>query len=125
LKYTQSGTAITTFNLAVNRPTRKDARESDPTCDFIRCVCWQHNAEFTANYLGKGRLVGIVGRLEINQWVTQEGEQQRYSQVNCHDVRALDKKPDEEKQSGGKTADHRTVARADAEEYGPDPFAEA
>lgn len=131
LRYTAGGTAITTFNLAVNRQVKRDAPEGTQACDFIRCICWSHTAEFVANYLGKGRLAGVEGRLEINQWVDKEGTKRRDAQVNCRDVRALDKKPEEtpenehQKKQQRQDPTRRPETPTGEEEYGPDPFAEA
>lgn len=135
LRYTAGGTAITTFNLAVNRPPRKDAGEGVQECDFIRCVCWKSAAEFVANYLTKGRLTGVEGRLEINQWVDNEGTKRRDVQVNCKEVRALDKKTEDAPENGHQEKQRRqdgprrpphgvTAAGTVEEEYGTDPFAE-
>ncbi|MHB8157806.1 MAG: single-stranded DNA-binding protein, partial [Desulfocucumaceae bacterium] len=62
LSYTQSGTAIAKFTLAVNRsrPNQQGEREAD----FIPIVVWQKQAENCANFIGKGSLVAVEGRLQ-------------------------------------------------------------
>ena len=71
LKYTPSGLAVTTFRLAVDR-NRTNAQGEKET-DFISIVAWKQSAEFAANYLTKGRLVAVDGRLQIRSWVAQDG----------------------------------------------------
>lgn len=73
LKYLQSGTANTTFTLAVNKNLSKDKKQemesnNQPTADFIRIVVWGKMAESCANYLAKGRLVGIQGRIQTGSY---------------------------------------------------------
>ena len=68
-----SGTAVTKFNVAVNRDLSKEKKaeaESKglPTADFINIVVWGKMAENCANYLAKGRLVGIQGRIQTGSY---------------------------------------------------------
>ena len=88
LRYTGQGTPVCSFGLAVNRPKRKDAEEQT---DFIDIVAWRHNAEFAANYLTKGRLVAVEGRLQIRPWVAQDGSKRRSAEVVADSVQGLDK----------------------------------
>lgn len=67
-----SGKAVSTFTIAVNRPFAKDK------ADFFRVVVFGKPAENCSNYLSKGRLVGVQGRLQNNNYETQSGEK-RYS----------------------------------------------
>ncbi|WP_044639747.1 single-stranded DNA-binding protein [Risungbinella massiliensis] len=91
LRYTPSGAAVTKFNIAVDRKytNQKGERETD----FIPIVVWQKLAENCANYLAKGSLVGVDGRLQINQY-EKEGQTHRSPQVVAEDVRFLDRKKD-------------------------------
>lgn len=62
VRYTQSGIAVCTFTLAVDRRfARKDANDGRPTADFIPIVCWRKLAEICGNNLVKGRRVGVEG----------------------------------------------------------------
>jgi len=85
LKYTPNGTAVATFTLAVNRKFNKDET------DFIDIVVWRGLAENCANFLGKGRLVAIDGRLQVRTYETQEGAKRKVAEVVADDVRFLDK----------------------------------
>ncbi len=68
-----SGKAVATLNIAVDRPFSRNKET-----DFFRVVVWGKFAESCANYLAKGRLVGIQGRLQNNNYETNTGEK-RYS----------------------------------------------
>lgn len=73
LRYTQQGTAITRFTLAVNKQLSKEKRQeaetnNRPTADFIGITAWSKLAETIANYTKKGNLISIEGRLENNDY---------------------------------------------------------
>lgn len=89
LKYTPSGVAVSTFRVAVNRPFTNAQGERD--ADFIDVVAWRQAAEFAANYLGKGRLVAVEGRLQIRSYQAQDGTRRRVSEVVCDNLKALDR----------------------------------
>ena len=90
LRYTPSGVAVTSFRIAVDRPVaRNEAGEKET--DFIDIVAWRHSAEFAANYLNKGRLVAVDGRLQIRNWVAQDGTKRSTAEVVAYDLRSLDR----------------------------------
>src|SRR5436309_480135 len=91
LKYTPSGIAVSTFRVAVNRPFKNANGENE--ADFIDIVAWRQAAEFAANYLGKGRLIAVEGRLQIRSWTDREGGKRRAAEVVCENLKALDPKP--------------------------------
>lgn len=124
LKYTKEGLAVCSFNLAVNRIVGKNAPPDAPTCDFIRITCWRHTAEFVANYLTKGRLCSVEGRLEINQWVDREGGKHRDAQINANNVQALGPKPEDGNGSGAQPAPPSPHAAGPPQDDYHDPFAE-
>jgi single-strand DNA-binding protein len=92
LRYTPNGVAVTNFDLAVNRPTTNQAGERET--DFIRIIAWQKQAELCANYLKKGRLVAVEGRLQIRSYETQDGQKRRVAEVVSNQVQFLDRKDD-------------------------------
>ena len=96
LKWTPSGIAVTTFRLAVDRPISAEARQSgqEKQADFIDIVAWRQSAEFASNYLGKGRLVAIEGRLQIRQYVAQDGTNRRVSEVVVDQLKSLERPRD-------------------------------
>jgi single-strand DNA-binding protein len=101
-RYTPSGVPVTTFSVAVDRPQSAEARQSGQPkeTDFIDIVTWRQQAEFAANYLQKGRLIAVEGRLQIRDYVTQEGQRRKAAEVVADSVRSLDK-PREAGESGG------------------------
>jgi single-strand DNA-binding protein len=131
LKYTPSGVALTTFRIAVDRPVaRNEAGERE--ADFIDIVAWRQSAEFAANYLNKGRLVAVDGRLQIRNWVAQDGTKRRSAEVVANDLRSLDR-PRE--QTGASQYDEpmhpaaagvggRSAPAGDTDEEFNDPFAD-
>lgn len=73
LRYIPSGTAVCNFNMAVDKGLSKDKKtemesQNKPTADFINIVVWGKIAESCANYLAKGRLVGIQGRIQTGRY---------------------------------------------------------
>jgi single-strand DNA-binding protein len=71
LRYTPSGVAVATFTLAVNRPFKNQNGEQE--ADFINVVVWRKQAENVANYLKKGNLAGVDGRLQTRSYEGQNG----------------------------------------------------
>lgn len=66
LKYTQSGTAVASFNMAVNRQFTNQAGERE--VDFINCQIWRKAAENLANFTHKGSLIGVEGRIQTGSY---------------------------------------------------------
>lgn len=102
LRYTQSGKAVATVRLAVDRGTTNPQGERET--DFIDVVVWDKQAETVANYLQKGRLVAVQGRLQIRQYETQEGQKREKAEVVANTVRFLDKAGDASGTGGGAPA---------------------
>lgn len=87
LKYLpNTGTAVSTFTLAVDRPTAKDKEQE---ADFIQCVAWGKTAEFVANYFKKGGLSFVEGRLQIRSY-EKDGEKKYVTEVIVSSVEKLD-----------------------------------
>jgi single-strand DNA-binding protein len=82
LKYTPQGTAVATFTLAVDRKFKKGE------ADFINIVVWQNQAENVAQYLSKGRLTAVEGRLQIRSY-EKDGQKHWMTEVVADDVRFL------------------------------------
>ena len=90
LRYTPSGAAVASFTLAVNR-TRANAQGERET-DFIPVVVWQKLAENCANYIGKGSLVAVDGRIQVRTYEAKDGQRRWVTEVIAENVRFLDKK---------------------------------
>jgi len=88
LRYTASGVPVAKFAIAVDRPFTNQQGERET--DFIDIVVWRKQAETVANYLSKGRLVLVDGRLQVRSYETQEGQRRRVYEVVAENVRFLD-----------------------------------
>lgn len=102
LRYTQNGTAVANFRLAVERPRPNQHGERE--VDFIDVVTWQRLAETCANNLNKGRLVAAEGRLQIREY-EHEGQRRRVAEVVADNVRFLDWPKDGMSPAGPETMD--------------------
>lgn len=71
LEKTNSGTSVCKFTVAVNRRIKQ---EGQPEADFIRCTAWGKTAEIMAQYLAKGSLVGIDGRIQTGSYQDRDGK---------------------------------------------------
>ena len=90
LRYTPNGTAVAKFVLAVDRRVAKGAEKQ---ADFIPIVVWNKQAENCANYIGKGRLVAIDGRLQIRSYDDSNGIRRKAADVIAETVKFLDRAP--------------------------------
>ena len=81
LRRTNSGTAVSSFTLAVDRDYSKE-RETD----FIDIVCWSKTAEFVHKYFGKGRMAVVSGRLQIRSWTDKDGNKRKTAEVVADNV---------------------------------------
>jgi len=79
LKQTQSGIAVVSFTIAVNRRfASRDAQQGQPEADFFRVTAWRNTAEFIAKFFRKGSAICITGSIQNRTWTDQQG-QKRYS----------------------------------------------
>lgn len=97
LRYTASGIATTKFILAIERPKQKDGTKE---ADFIPVVTWRQLAEACANYLRKGRLAALEGRIHIRNYEDKEGRRVYVTEIIADNVRFLESKRDKEQASG-------------------------
>lgn len=102
LRYTPSGVAVATFNLAVDRPFLNQQGEKE--VDFIPIVVWRKQAENCANYIGKGRLVAIEGRIQVRTY-EDKGQKRWATEVVAENVRFLDYKKGQQSDLGNKFGD--------------------
>ena len=80
LKQTQSGTAVTSFNIAVDRKTK------DAPCDFITIVAWRSQAEFVCKYFKKGKPILVCGQLQTRSWTDKHGNKRISTEVVADEV---------------------------------------
>lgn len=95
LKYLQNGTALCKFGLAVDKGLSKDKKQEmetkgQHTADFINISAWGKMAENCANYLKKGRLVGIQGRIQTGSYTANNGSKRYTFEVVANNVEFLE-----------------------------------
>lgn len=89
LRYTQSGKAVCSFTLAVDRRFEKQT-------DFINIIVWNKAGESCANYLNKGKLAAVDGELHIRSYETKDGRKATATEVIADQVRFLSPKTAED-----------------------------
>lgn len=90
LRYTPNGKAVAGFTLAVDRAFRNQQGEKE--ADFINIVVWGAQAENSANFLSKGKLAAVDGRLQIRSFDGQDGQKRWITEVVADNVRFLSPK---------------------------------
>ena len=96
LKYTPSGAAVATFTLAVNRTFANQQGERE--ADFINCVVWRKTAENTVNFVSKGSLIGVEGRLQTRHYDDNNGKRVYVTEVIAESVTFLEPKKEKNQQ---------------------------
>lgn len=99
LRYTPNGIAVATITLAVNRPFSN--QQGNREADFINIVIWRKQAENVANYLRKGSLAGVDGRLQTRNYENNEGKKVFITEVVADTVQFLESKGSSGNQGGG------------------------
>lgn len=90
LRYTPAGAAVATFTLAVNRPFKNGQGEQE--ADFIQCVVWSKPAENVANFLKKGSMAGVDGRVQTRNYEGNDGKRVFVTEVVAESVQFLEPK---------------------------------
>ena len=93
IKYFESGKIRTTFSLAVNR---WDSKTKAEVTDWFNIDVWDKQAEFAGEYIQKGRLVVVDGRIQSNKWKDTSGEERERYLIVANNVRLLGSKRDAE-----------------------------
>lgn len=91
LKYTPAGIAVTKFTLACDRPFQTGGEKEG---DFIPIVVWRQLAETCANYIRKGRLVAVEGRINVRNYENEHGTRIYITEVIADNVKFLDTNKD-------------------------------
>ena len=105
LRYTPSGQAVSTLGFAVNHEYFSKDGKREETC-YVNLVVWGKRAEVCAEYLRKGSLIFVEGRLQYRKWDTQDNEKRSIIEVYVEDFQFLDKPdvtiPQKEENQDGK-----------------------
>ncbi len=97
LRRTPNNAAVTTFTLAIDD---RVGRDREKTTSFINIVCWNQTAEFVANYIKKGNLVGVDGRIQQRSYDNQEGRKVYVFEIIADSVQALETRAQREEEVG-------------------------
>ena len=90
MRYSQSGVAVTSFTIAIDRKFKNAQGEKET--DFIQVKCFKQLAELVANYLAKGKLAGVSGRLQTGSYTDKEGVKRYTSDIIADEVEFLSPK---------------------------------
>ena len=89
LRKTQSGTSVCSFTMAVGR---RVSTQGQPDADFINCVAWNKTADLMTQYLHKGSLIGLEGRIQTRSYDNQQGQRVYVIEVVAESVQFLEPK---------------------------------
>ena len=94
VRYTPNGKAVGNFTIATDEKwTGKDGKKNEKV-EWHRIVCWEKTAELCGEYLSKGRLVAIEGKLQTRDWTNKEGVKQYTTEIVASHVEFLGSKED-------------------------------
>ncbi len=102
LKTTASGTAVCTFDMAVQRPRKSD------TTDFFTVTAWRGNAEFITRYFRKGQRIEVNGMLITRDWTDKQGNKRRAVEIEAEQIGFGESKRDSASAFGGGTSEAST-----------------
>lgn len=105
VSYTANGTCCAKFNLAINRPKRQGQEKAD--ADFLPVTVWGKAAEACGNFIGKGSLISVEGRVQTRSWEAQDGQKRKAVEINAEKVDFLDRR-NQNGQQGGHQQDNGT-----------------
>lgn len=119
-KQTQSGVAVTSFTLAVDR---KGKTGEDKQCDFITVVAWRQTAEFICRYFKKGQAMLVCGELQTRTWQDSNGGKRYATEVVASEVSFCEAKRESE---GNNTTANQgaTHGKYEAPAYVPDAYSQ-
>ena len=91
MRYVQDGTAVARLRLATDRPVRPG---SERETDWHDVLCWGKLAEFANQYVTRGRLVFVSGRLTYRSWESKDGQRHRTAEIVASELVPLDRRPE-------------------------------
>ncbi|OCS87911.1 single-stranded DNA-binding protein [Caryophanon tenue] len=120
LKMTPSGIAVARFTIAVNRPFTSQGGEKK--ADFINCIAWRKQAENLANFMRKGGLIGVSGRIETGSYDGQDGKRVYTTEVVADNIQFLESKNSGNQQgAGGWQQPQQQAGYSNNNQYGQQP----
>ena len=95
VRYTQSGKAVASFTIAMDRPHKQDAQHQ---ADFLPCVAWDKLAEIIGNNLAKGREILVEGRIQTRSYEAQDGSKRYVTECVINNMEFCGSKPQGEQE---------------------------
>ena len=95
---TSTGQTVVNFSLAVDESYKDKSGQKVEQTEWIPCVVWGKQADFVSQYIGKGRLVHVVGKWKTRKWQDKDGNDRYSTECNVVSVQALDRKPEGQQQ---------------------------
>lgn len=126
LRTTPNGKNVCDFQIAVTK--RFKPTDGSPDADFFRVIAWGPTADFVSNYLTKGRLIGVDGRIQSRKYTASDGTNRDVVEIVAETVQSLERPRDDSgggagpSESGEGVPAAAVAAAPSAEEY--DPFAD-
>jgi single-strand DNA-binding protein len=96
MRYTASGTAVVNFSMATNHFTKDQDGNNSDTTEWHQVVAFGRTAEVASEYLNKGKLVYIEGRLQTRSWDDQNGQKRYKTEVVCSNLQLLGSRAESE-----------------------------
>ncbi|GAB3797839.1 single-stranded DNA-binding protein [Virgibacillus kimchii] len=98
LRYTANGVAVANFTVACDRPFTNQQGERET--DFVNCVSWRRQAENLANYMKKGSLIGVDGRVQTRRYENQEGKMVYVTEILAENIQFLESRGTSQNRGG-------------------------
>lgn len=98
LRYTANGVAVANFTVACDRPFTNQQGERET--DFINCVTWRRQAENLANYMKKGSMIGVDGRVQTRRYENQEGRMVYVTEILAESIQFLESRSTSQSRQG-------------------------
>ena len=86
IRYTANEKPVAHFSIAVDRPTK----DGEKSVDFINCVAWEGLAKVCGEWLKKGRLVAIEGRIQVRKYQDKAGKSQTWTEIVAKNLQILE-----------------------------------
>ena len=99
VRHTQSGQVVASFSVATDESYKDKQGQKVEKTEWHRIVAWGKTAEFCGNYLSKGRLVYVEGKIETRKWTDKDGAEKYTTEIKADRVQGLDRREDGQQQA--------------------------
>ena len=117
---TQSGETVVNFSLAIDESYKDKQGNKVEATEWIPCNVWGKQADFVIQYIGKGRLVHVVGKWKTRKWADKDGNDRYSTECKVVSVQALDRKPEGQQQAAPQAEQY--TGRKDMDELDGAPW---